>query len=285
MSGFIDITGRKFGRLTALRRVANSPGTRTRPSGYVQYECLCDCGNMSVVYASALVNGHIRSCGCLKSERASEVRLKDLTGMRFGRLTVTRLLSTRSNDGGATFECLCDCGRVITTTGHNLTSGDTRSCGCLKRDLAVARYTKYKTPEEKAVYSSFKRMHSRCCNKNNPDYPEWGGRGIFICDEWLSDPMKFVEWSKTHGYAPGLSIDRIDNNGPYSPENCRWATNQQQQNNKRSNLVLEIGSLRKTVAEWTRETGLAYEYARKLFHSDPERLKTIVSENLKQLNK
>lgn len=99
-------------------------------------------------------------------------------------------------------------------------------------------------------------MKTRCYNKNFHRYPDYGGRGITICNEWLENPCLFFEWAESSGYADNLTIDRIDNNGNYSPDNCRWITKKQQNNNRRTNRYLTVHGVTKTIAEWSRETGI-----------------------------
>lgn len=105
----------------------------------------------------------------------------------------------------------------------------------------------------------FHSMKQRCCNSNNKNYKNYGGRGISICNEWLNSPKMFYEWARKNGYAEGLSIDRIDNNKGYSPENCRWTTAKQQANNKRDNRLITYKGRTQTLALWCDELKLDYD--------------------------
>ena len=110
------------------------------------------------------------------------------------------------------------------------------------------------------------KIKGRCYNKNNNRYSNYGARGIVVCDEWNENTESFIQWSLNNGYKEGLSIDRIDNNGPYSPSNCRWVNDYVQANNKSDTLYIEYRGKRKSLAEWCRELDISYEMTRKRFH-------------------
>lgn len=192
MGKLVDLTGREFTRLRVIRRAENKPGSRQ-----VLWQCECSCGNTAIVSSSDLVGEKVKSCGCLRREKAVEN------------------------------------GKTQTTHGLRNTR----------------------------LYKEWIGIKTRCYNKNSPSYNDYGERGIVMCDEWLSDFKAFYNWAVKSGYdenAPRgvCTLDRKDNNGPYSPENCRWITNEEQQNNKRNNRVITFGGKTQTVPQWAKELGM-----------------------------
>jgi hypothetical protein len=174
----------------------------------------------------------------------------DRTGERHGRLTVLWRAENKVEPSGAiraTWRCICDCGNGVTVTGHALAKGHTKSCGCLNKVKPI-KHGKARS----RIYRSWVTMIQRCTNPNNPVYERYGRRGITVCERWRS----FENFYADMGDAPeGKTLDRIDNEGPYSPENCRWATPTEQQNNTRRNTLLTFQGRTMTLAEWGRATG------------------------------
>lgn len=160
----------------------------------------------------------------------------DLTGQRFGRLTV---LHFDHNDGHgcAMWKCICDCGRETIVAAGNLRSGSVKSCGCLKMDLLKSHFCKHGRYKER-LYQVWASIKTRCYNTHDPNFKLYGSRGISMCDEWRHDYAAFRDWAMANGYDPDAprgqcTIDRIDNDGNYEPSNCRWVSMAVQAQNKR----------------------------------------------------
>ncbi len=190
---------------------------------------------------------------------AKNKRLIDLTGQRFGRLTVIRQDGNNKN-GSARWLCICDCGKVKTVTGVNMRIGQTQSCGCYQKEQA-RRFGNIYTPthghSREKLFRVWKSMLHRCYSEHSSSYKNYGERGIFVCDEW-HEYETFKSWALQNGYAEGLSIDRIDVNGNYCPDNCKFSTIKEQANNKRNNHLVEIDGVTKTIAQWADYAGLSY---------------------------
>lgn len=171
-----------------------------------------------------------------------------MTDWRFGRLVVTG----RAKRAGVYWTCLCDCGTSIDVDGRSLRCGKTASCGCLQRERARAANTthgKSGTP----THNIWMAMRDRCGNKKSVRYSDYGGRGIRVCKRW----QMFAHFLSDMGERPvGMSVDRIDNNGDYTPSNCRWADRYQQANNARSNKHIIWCGEALTEAQWSRRLGL-----------------------------
>lgn len=190
-------------------------------------------------------------------------KLKDLTGKKFGRLKVLKRYGSNKK-GQAMWMCECECGNINIVNGSNLRTGHVMSCGCLNKELAKERFIKHNLRHTK-IYNVWRDMKYRCENKNNPQYKDYGGRGISVCDEW-NDFNKFYNWAIENGYDEKLSIDRINNNEGYNPSNCRWANAKIQSNNKRNNLIVNINGEKYTVAQLSEKTGIGYEKLRSAYH-------------------
>lgn len=175
------------------------------------------------------------------------MRLDDLTGKRFGRLTV---VSRAENGKGsrARWLCRCDCGNERVVYGYSLKSGNTRSCGCLRAETSKDKATTHGMSKT-SLFHVWWAMMERCTNKNSKSYKNYGGRGISVCDEWL-DSTTFFNWALSSGYEEGLTIERIDVNDGYKPSNCKWVTKKEQARNKTNSFIVEIDGESKCLAEW-----------------------------------
>jgi len=166
----------------------------------------------------------------------------DLAGRRFGRLTVVR---RAANFDRVYWSCVCECGAATDVDASHLVSGRTRSCGCLLAEARrVARVTHGRAASR--IYRIWHDMHRRCEDPSRADFEHYGGRGIAVCDRWRS----FDLFYRDMGDPPsGATLDRKDNDGPYSPDNCRWSSIKVQRNNTRRNHFLNVGGEKMTIAE------------------------------------
>lgn len=178
---------------------------------------------------------------------------KDITGQTFGRLTVLRRSPERGNGKKpvALWECRCECGNTVITSGWALRSGHTASCGCrkIKHLESYKHYTR--------LYNIWKAMRQRCNNPNNPRYSHYGGKGVRICDEW-DKYVDFRAWALANGYDETKSIDRIDVDGNYEPSNCRWTDVKTQANNTTRNRRIPFRGKRMTMSEIADVLGVSY---------------------------
>lgn len=189
----------------------------------------------------------------------------DLADRRFGRLVVIRRAEDHIQSNGrhrAMWTCKCDCGKEVAVAGDNLRGGLTQSCGCLQKERASKTCAKHLSTDSR-LYNVWSAMKRRCCNHTVPEYLLYGGRGISICDEWKDDFGCFQSWAIENGYNPKANrsectIDRVDVNGDYSPENCRFVSQQEQMNNVRYNHRLEYNGETHTIAEWARLYNMSY---------------------------
>lgn len=212
MPQFKDITGERFGRLVAIRPVHT--GIK------VQWLCACDCGGEAITTSTKLKSGHTKSCGCYQRQQTSLASLKDLSGQKFGLLKVIERVCEPSAE--VMYKCECECGRAVVVRGGNLRSGGTRSCGCLRREMVKEKNTKHNGCGTR-LYRTWRNMLDRCTNPKNKEFSRYGGRGIQVCAEW-KEFSKFKEWAENSGYNDILTIDRIDNDKGYSPDNCQFLT-------------------------------------------------------------
>lgn len=188
-------------------------------------------------------------------------KLIDLTGMRFGRLTVLYRADNRLQPGGSSktmWRCRCDCGNFKDIWSHALIANATTSCGCVRKEIITQRNTTHGYSKTRLGRIWF-GMKTRCNNPNFPAYKNYGGRGIKICDEWINNPENFYSWAMANGYSDNLTLDRIDVNADYSPDNCRWVTWKVQSNNKRNCILLTYNGQTHTMAEWARICGIPYQ--------------------------
>lgn len=190
---------------------------------------------------------------------------KNLTGEKFGRLTVIGV-SRKVESGNREryyWRCKCDCGNEKEVRTDCLTSGLVKSCGCLKKDqdkINLTKYHKHKLSHTK-LWDTYYGMKSRCYDKTDKRYSDYGGRGIEICPEWLENFENFVSWSLENGFDDNLQIDRIDNDSGYSPQNCRWISTKENCRNRRSNVMIEYQGKMITLVELSEILNIPYKTA------------------------
>lgn len=189
-------------------------------------------------------------------------RLVDLTGQRFGRLQV--LCREGSNKyKKATWRCKCDCGNEKVVIGSKLLIGETQSCGCYgyeRRNEGSRKHQTIHGQKYTRLYDTWNNIKQRCNNPHHISYKYYGGKGIRVCDEWNNDFMTFYKWAFENGYNPQkdeirknrLTIDRIDSDKDYCPENCRWATYKEQANNRTNTRFLTYNNETKTISDWAK---------------------------------
>lgn len=195
-------------------------------------------------------------------------KLIDLTGQKFGRLTVAERAENGVRKNGSSYTrwlCKCDCGKELIVDGGNLKKGHSKSCGCYAREQIIKTHTTHGQKKSR-LYVIWRGMKSRCANPKTNRYKNYGGKGIKVCDEWLHDFKAFYDWSMSHGYADNLTLDRIDANGNYEPLNCRWVTIKEQENNRTNNHWITYNGETHTMMQWAEITGIN-------FHTIKSRLK------------
>jgi hypothetical protein len=205
---FINLVGQKFGELEVIERAENDKYGNSR------YLCRCSCGKEIIVDSSALKRGSKTSCG-----HKYQIEI----GSKYGKLTVIKEIK---NGGKYSYLCLCECGKQVIKSKYYLCRSKGVSCGCNRG---------YKTHglSRSRIYKTWEDMKTRCYNPNCRNYHNYGGRGIIVCEEWKNDFVVFYNWAMANGYTDELTIERVDVNGNYCPENCTWISLSEQSKNKR----------------------------------------------------
>lgn len=222
------LDGATFGRL----KLADT-NIEPRPCKSAKARFVCVCGKSKEVRISHVIQGNTVSCGCVKRT------LFVAEGQRVGRLVVLSLDERRVKKSIKVM-CRCDCGTEKWIVIADLAYGVVNSCGCLVKEQVSALSRKH-GGEGTPLYTVWRSMLNRCADPKNASFHRYGGRGIRVCDEWLTDFAAFRAWSMANQYARGLQIDRIDNDGYYEPANCRWVTARENGNNRRQQrLALRI---------------------------------------------
>lgn len=227
-----DLSGRRYGMWTVLYHVKGK-----------YWYCRCDCGTERNVLSDHLKAGETKCCGC--------VRQKVHIGDKFGQITVLEKVK------GTTWLCRCSCGETFTTSTSHLRSKKNPTAKCAK--CSNKERTTVDVAENGKAYSMWKDMIYRCEKPSCGNYRNYGARGIAVCEDW-KDFSTFLKWLDDNGYDKNLgrqcSIERIDVNGDYCPQNCKIAGAKEQANNKRNSNLVTIGEETKTVSQWCEETGI-----------------------------
>lgn len=179
------------------------------------------------------------------------MKLRDLTGKKFGRLKVLKRVENKGKE--TVWLCRCDCGKKSVVFSSNLLKGHTKSCGCLKEESKGNFKHGFSKTKLGNIYNSIK---DRCFRKKCKEYKFYGGRGITMCEDWKNNSLNFFCWAINNGYKEGLSIDRIDVNGNYEPTNCRWITRAEQSKNKRTNIFITYNNETHILNDWSKITGI-----------------------------
>lgn len=184
---------------------------------------------------------------------------KNLIGKRFGRLSV--ISESENKNGRTAWLCKCDCGNYKVICSKVLINGQTKSCGCISREKVKARNTKHGKRHTR-LYRIWLCMKNRCSNDKDKYWKSYGGKGVNVCESWKNNFMNFYEWSINNGYSDDLTLDRINVNGMYCPDNCRWSTSKEQQNNKSNNHYITYNGETKTMMQWSEELNIKYSTLR-----------------------
>lgn len=248
-----NLVGAVFGRLTVLQ----FHETRKNKAFWI---CRCECGTETSVATLCLVNGNTKSCGCYKRQSSRDRHFRVKSGQVFGRITVIEY------HGKKKWRCRCSCGQTLNINGSSLLQGNTKSCGCYKIDLVAAMNRSHGLTET-SEYSAWCHLKARCLNKNNPAYPDYGGRGIMVCERYRES---FANFLVDIGPKPAmeLSLDRTNNDLGYScgvcqecqangwPFNIRWATASQQILNSSRAHFVTFNDETLPISEWAVRLGV-----------------------------
>jgi hypothetical protein len=225
-------------------------------------------------------------CRCSDSRwRKSRLMGKkiDLTGKKVGYLTAIK--RSRDASGTVAWECLCECGKTTFIRTNDFTRGIRKSCGCA-RDYFISKTLSRHGCYKDRLYRIWEGMRRRCSYKKDQNYKHYGGRGIKVCEEWETDFVNFREWAIDNGYEENLTIDRIDCNGNYEPDNCRWATMKEQLRNTRRNHYITFNGERKLITDWANELDISLSgIYKRINRGVPEKYLLLERKELKEVMK
>ena len=241
VAGFV---GKTFGKLT-IKEIVSGDSLNTAIA-----RCVCECGNEDVFKLQAVVRGNNVQC----RERKNHLHFLDLLGQRFGRLTAIERCEFPNLRPKWRWRCLCDCGNEVFVSTTDLNSGHTLSCGCLRKERISESHTTHGFSKTK-LYRVWKGISCRCENQNQKSFKSYGGRGIQMCETWRKSFPEFRRWALENGYEEGLSIERIDVDGDYCPENCTWISMKEQAQNKRNTVYVDVNGESVAACKIANESG------------------------------
>lgn len=247
-----DITGMRFGYVIVIKET--DPIVRNNGNIERRWLCRCDCGNQVIINRSTLKEGTSTSCGC----KTKPIEIKP--GDRFNKLLILKQVENVREKTGhkrRAFLCRCDCGNIVIIKGHDFNKNRI-SCGHCGKNKSKEK-TKKDIKVDK-LYRIWYGMKKRCEDPQNHAFHYYGGKGVRICNEWKGDNGydNFKTWAMNNGYSDKLSIDRINPNGDYSPDNCRWADSKTQMRNRTNNIHINFNGEMKVLSEVVEETGVKY---------------------------
>lgn len=178
-----------------------------------------------------------------------KINLDELIGRKYGKLTI---MDAERTNGIIRCRCICECGRIKELPYAYIRSGRTKTCGNHYAEFTHRTHGMSHTRLDRI----YRKMRNRCYREKDEAYRYYGLKGIAVCDEWLTDPAAFFDWAKQNGYADNLTLDRIDRNGNYEPQNCRWVTMKEQCSNRSTNRYLTFNGETKTVTQWAETIGV-----------------------------
>lgn len=269
MRKIIDLTGQKFGKLTAIKFIEIK-------NGRTLWEWKCDCGNTKIIDCGYVKRGYTKSCGCL-------LKQPDIIGLKFNRLTILKEVKRKYYKNKQFHRyvlCQCDCGTIKEQCLSSVKNGRIKSCGCLQFEKVQTRGRKnghkyiFETDnrfrglthikKSCKLGSIFYQMMNRCYRECNDRYEQYGGRGITVCDEWANDFSKFQKWALENGWEERkgkdrLTIERKDVNGNYSPDNCTWLDIKHQNWNKRNTVYIYYKSKKIPLVQFAEDNGFSWK--------------------------